>query len=399
MESRDLDCCGYDLGRTIPQPRSLTRGAGIGYGTGMIRISGRWLLIVLGVVLFAHTSPAPLIFRPGEGWVYEKPGGSGKWSRTRAKDQLDVAVAAFNQQDYSVAVKAGKRVVNVWPASDYAPQALYLVGRSYEAEKNDEKAFSTYRDLLQRYPKASNYEEVLQRQFEISNRFLAGQWFKLWGVIPFFPSMEKTARMYREVIERGPYSPVASTAQLSVGAAYEKLDRPETLPTAAQAYLATADRYHEQKGIAAEALYRAAMVYRRQAQKAEYDQSLATEAILTFTEFIGLHPDDPRVPEVQRMIAELKTEQARGALGIAEYYDKRRRREGALVYYNEAIVKAPNSTYAEVARERIAALKASMPPAPTPAAPDTVAPLKRDPAASPPASSAPAAPVPPAKDR
>jgi outer membrane protein assembly factor BamD len=326
------------------------------------------------VLLFPQRSPAPLIYRPGEGWTYERVGSGGKWQRDRAKDQIEVASEAFNKQDYSLAMKAARRVASVWPLSDYAPQGQYLLGRCYEAKKQDEKAFAIYRELLQKYPKAINYEEVLQRQFEIANRFLAGQWFKLWGVIPFFPSMEKTATMYREVIARGPYSPVAPAAQLSVGAAFEKMDRPEMLPQATLAFLTAADRYHDRKGIAAEALFRAGLTLQQQAKKAEYDQSLASQAIATFTDFIGLYPDDLRVTEAQKIITDLKQEQARGALGIAQYYEKRKRKDGALVYYNEVILKAPNSPFAETAREHIAAIKASGParPAAPPTAPAPV---------------------------
>src|SRR2546426_715481 len=120
----------------------------------MIRLSARLLLIALGVVLFAQRSPAPLVYRPGEGWTYERAGGGGKWQRDRAKDQLDVAAEAFNKQDYNLAIKAARRVASMWPLSDHAPQGQYLLGRCFEAQKYDEKAFATYGELLQKYPKA-----------------------------------------------------------------------------------------------------------------------------------------------------------------------------------------------------------------------------------------------------
>ena len=45
-----------------------------------------------------------MIYTPGEGWRYESVGG-GKWQRARAKDQLDVAQAAFDKKQYSLALK------------------------------------------------------------------------------------------------------------------------------------------------------------------------------------------------------------------------------------------------------------------------------------------------------
>jgi TolA-binding protein len=201
----------------------------------------------------AVNTPAPLVYRPGEGWSYETVGG-GKWTRTRAKDQLDVAQQSFDAKNYGIALKAARRTVRVWPLSDYAPQAQYLVGRSLEEEKKDEDAFKAYQQLLQKYPKSANYEEVVKRQYDIANRYLAGQWFKLWGYIPFFPSMDKTVQMYEKLLKNGPYSEVAPKAQMNIGAAREKQS---DFPAAVKAYESAADKYHDRKQVAADALWKA----------------------------------------------------------------------------------------------------------------------------------------------
>ena len=79
----------------------------------------RWFIrlvcIVVCVLAFPYRSPAPLVYRPGEGWIYEKPGETGAWQKTRAKDQLEVAQKAFDEGDYKLATKAAHRTVRVWP--------------------------------------------------------------------------------------------------------------------------------------------------------------------------------------------------------------------------------------------------------------------------------------------
>lgn len=323
----------------------------------MQRWSIRLLLIAVCVVAFPQRSPAPLIYRPGEGWTYEPVGGEERWQRTRAKDQLEVAQVAFDKKDYGLAQKAARRVVKQWPQSDYAPQAQYLVGRCYEARKMDEKAFKAYQSVLEKYPKIASYDEILKRQYEICNRYLGGQWFKLWGYIPFFPSMERTAEMYEKVVKNGPYSAVAPQAQLNIGAAREKQS---DFPLAVKAYERAADRYHDQKKIAADAVFRAGLAYNKQSKAAEYDQDTAARAIAMFTDFMTLYPDDPRVPEARRIIAALRTEQARGSYQIARFYEGNKRWNGAVIYYNEVVSQDPNSQYASVAKERIATLKKRM---------------------------------------
>jgi outer membrane protein assembly factor BamD len=312
-------------------------------------------LILLFLLCFPFRSPAPLIYTPGEGWTYEPVGGgTTKWRMTRAKDQLDVAQSAFDKKDYSLALKSAKRVVSVWPLSDYAPQAQYLVGRCYEAQGKDERAFKEYQKVLEKHPKFNNYEEVLQRESAIADKFLDGKWFRLWGLFPLYPSMDKTADMYEKIVKNGAYSDVAPHAQLKIGTARMKQ---HNYPLAVKAYETAADRYNNRPEIASEALYREGLAYNKQAETAEYDQSAAGQAISTFTDFMALYPNDKRVNETQNIIASLKNEQARGNFETAKFYEKYKKWKGALVYYNEVLLQGPNSPYAVAARERIDAIK------------------------------------------
>jgi outer membrane protein assembly factor BamD len=295
-----------------------------------------------------------LIYRAGEGWSYE-PVGGGSWERARAKDQLEVAQQAFDQKNYRLALKAARRVVKRWPFSDYAPQAQYLLGRCHEARHLDEHAFNEYQKLVAKYPKVDNFSEVLQRQFEIANRFLGGQWSRIfWGYIPFPLSMEKTAGMYEKIIQNKPYSDVGPQAQMNIGAVREKQ---RDYPKAVKAYERAADRYHDQPKVASDAMYKAGSAYNKEAKSSEYDQSVAAKAIGTFTDFNTLYPEDPRTAQTSEIINSLKTEQARGSYAIARFYEKRHRWNGALIYYNEVLIKDPNSKYAGNAKQRIDVLK------------------------------------------
>ena len=309
------------------------------------------LLVTFCLLGFAVRSPAPLTYQPGEGWSYEKPGETpGKWKRTRAKDQLEIAQQAFDSHDYDLALKAAKRVSAVWPLSDYAPKAEYLVGRCYEERKQDERAFNTYQKIIEKNPKVENYQEILKRQYEIADRYLGGQWFKLWNYVPFFPSMDKTAGMFEKIVKNGPYSDVAPQAQMKIGEAREKQAE---LRQAVKAYEVAADRYNDRPQVSADALYKVGLAYQKQSKTAEYDQNIAHQAIATFTDFITLFPNDSRVAEARDIIASLKTEAARGCLAIAKFYEKRKKWDGALIYYNEVLVQDANSSYAEMARRKI----------------------------------------------
>jgi outer membrane protein assembly factor BamD (BamD/ComL family) len=110
--------------------------------------------------------------------------------------------------------------------------------------------------------------------------------------------------------------------------------------------------------VASEAVFKAGRAYFKQAKKADYDQSVAGQAIATFTDFLTLYPGDPRAAEAQAMIGELKAEQARGCFVTARYYEKKKRWNGALIYYNEVLVKDQNSPYASLAKQKIEEIRA-----------------------------------------
>jgi outer membrane protein assembly factor BamD len=173
-------------------------------------------------------------------------------------------------------------------------------------------------------------------------------------MIPLYPSMDETAKLYEKIVSNGPYSAVAPHAQLRIGAAREKQ---KNYSDAVRAYELAADRYHDQPEIAADALYRAGVAWQKQADTAEYDQSAAAKAIAAYTDFVTFYPDDKRVAVAQPAIIKLKAEQVRGSFQIAKYYEANRKWAGAVVYYNDVLQLDANSPLAVQARQRIDVLK------------------------------------------
>ena len=320
----------------------------------MNRRIGFLILLVLTVVFLPYRSPAPLVYTPGEGWYYEPYGETAKWQRTRAKDQVQVAEEAFAAKDYSVTLRAAHRVMRVWPLSDYAPRAQFLIARCLEEKGKDEAAFNAYQVIVDKYPKSTQYSEVLWRQFLIAGRFLNGQWFKLWNTIPLYPSMDETAKLYEKIVANGPYSEVAPHAQLNIGAAREKQ---KNYDEAVRAYNVAADRYNNQPLVAADAMYRAGIAWEKQADTAEYDQNAAAQAIAAYTDFMVVFPDDNRLPTAQKAVIRMKAEQVRGSFDIAKFYEKNRKWAGAIIYYSDVLQLDANSPLATEARQRIEALK------------------------------------------
>ena len=89
--------------------------------------------------------------------------------------------------------------------------------------------------------------------------------------------MDKTIKLYEQILKNGPYSEVAPQAQINIGTAHEQKMVPDH-PEAARAYERAADRYHDQKNVAADAQFKAGMAYYKQAKSAGYDAETSSES-------------------------------------------------------------------------------------------------------------------------
>ncbi|MBT7910471.1 MAG: outer membrane protein assembly factor BamD, partial [Verrucomicrobia bacterium] len=231
----------------------------------------RWmcplLLVAIVFLSWPNSSPAPIIFRPGEGWSYESlSGGGGGWRRANAKDQLAVARDAFAAEDWKTAFKAAQRTVVDWPLSEYAAEAQLLLAQSYEKRGDDKMAFAEYQNLLRIYPHNVDFEDIQSRQFAIATRYLNGQRFKLWHRIPFYKSMKKTVAMFQDIVITGPFSTVAPRAQMNIGQAwinkargfqFSQNEKHKNYRMAVRAFEKAADQYHDRPDIAAGGLFAA----------------------------------------------------------------------------------------------------------------------------------------------
>jgi len=123
------------------------------------------------------------------------------------KEQLEVAQALFDRKAYALALKAARRVVVLWPTSDFAPQAQYLTAAAMKPMASWRRRSRSIRSSW-RNSQVWGSGRGSKAPIRDCNLYLAGRWFKLWGYIPY-RSMERTARMYAEIVKTGPYSDIA----------------------------------------------------------------------------------------------------------------------------------------------------------------------------------------------
>ncbi len=310
------------------------------------------LAALFSVFVFAFVmpteSPAPLIWRKGEGWTWEHGGVAVAMNPA---DQLKIGQELEAKKRYRDAIGAYRRVIARWPLASSTQEARMGLAECYSAIGYHYKAFQTYQELIKKHPNTPHFDEILQRQFEIGNLFLAGERQKAWG-IRFFPSMERTVEVYEQVVKNGPYSAVSPEAQFRIGLTYEK---ERDYLAAVHAYEKLMERYPKHP-LAEAAQFQIGWEYKKESQRAEYDQNAANQAIAAFTDFLLRYPGSDKAPVAEQYRSALKVEQAKGLFRIGEFYEKNHYYKSAIIYYNDVIEKNPESGWATQAKEKVAKL-------------------------------------------
>jgi outer membrane protein assembly factor BamD len=330
-----------------------------------------WLVALVFVALaFPPNCPAPLVWRPGEGWVYEKGGAT---TAKTPQEQLELGKLFQSQKDYDSAISAYQRLIRHWPTAYATQEGRLHLGECLSALGFHYKAFLEYQNLIQKHPNSEFLDTALQREFEIGNLFLSGEKHKVWR-LKIFSGNEKAIEIFEQIIKTAPFGKLGADAQLRLGMAYEQL---KEYPEAVTAYEKLVERY-PQDPLAETAQFAIGAAYEKQAGSADYDATAANKAITAFQDYLIRYPRSERVPDVEKQLVNLKQEQGKGLFHVGEFYEKQGNIKAAVIYYNEVIAGNPKSSWGVAAQQKVAQLT------PTPVAPSaTTTPAPSEPATNP----------------
>ena len=311
------------------------------------------LLLLLGAIgmfwaALPQECPAALVWRKGEGWSWER---EGLTIANNPKEQLDIARKLQEQKKYSVAVTAYRRVIIRWPTSFSTQEARLGLAQCLAQLNYLLKASKEYQNLIEKHPNSPYFETALQAQFDLGCRLLNGEKHKVWG-LHIFNGLEKSVEIFEQVIKNGPYSKLGPAAQFRIGLAYEK---EKDNIAAVHSYEKLLERYPKDP-LAEDAQFQIGWAYKAEAQRAEYDQNNANQAIAAFNDFLVRYPNSPKATQAKEWRAELKQEQSKGLFQIAHFYEKNKNYRAALVYYNEILAQNPRSDWANQAQRKLVSL-------------------------------------------
>lgn len=302
---------------------------------------------------------AELVWTPSSGWRIEGGALSGL-SGNEGRKAIDLMNKGRNSEEHKnrwFAIRKYKKVAKKYPNSIYAPEALYRMGRLYLQRRQFNKSFTSFQDMLARYPNTPRFNEVIGEEYRIAASLLDGARPRYFGLIPGFKNREKGLEYFEVVIMNAPYSDYAPLALMNVARGHQKFGNTEEAIDALDRMI----NNYPQSLLTPDAYLKLAQTHESLVDGPEYDQTATKMAATYYEDFQILFPNDPNVSLAAKGQSKMKTVLAESKIVMGDFYFKNRSNwSAAKVFYNEAITAYPESAIAEKAKKRLVSVDADI---------------------------------------
>jgi outer membrane protein assembly factor BamD len=311
------------------------------------------LFSIAFAMFFSHSTPAAVVFKPGEKSKYVAPGEEEM--NGNAAELYQIGQKAERESNPKRAIRAYRTLVRRYPKDALAPGAAFLTGKLQEQVRDYLGAAASFRWVVTAYPTSPHFSEAIEGQFRIGEMYLAGKKLKLLG-IPVATSMDRAVDIFAAVIRTAPYGKYTARAQFDIGLAREKQGANDA---AIQAYQAVIDKFPNEP-IAADAQYQIGYIWLTAARGGTKDIAATSNAKTAFQDYLFRYPNSEKAPQARSNLQLLDKKTTTSSFDVARFYDKQRSYRAAVIYYNEVIRQQPGSVEGEKAKKRIDQLRAKL---------------------------------------
>ena len=139
-----------------------------------------------------------------------------------------------------------KEIARYHSLAPNAPQARFMLGKSYESTDDYRDAFKEYSKLIDRYPQTDLYAEALNRQLAMAMDAASGR-MKVpvfWGAWETTMESSVVVEWLRDIVGKAPYNDMAATASSILAKFLLDQERPDE---ARQEYARLVEKYPDSR--------------------------------------------------------------------------------------------------------------------------------------------------------
>ncbi|HEO63921.1 MAG TPA: tetratricopeptide repeat protein, partial [Candidatus Omnitrophica bacterium] len=272
--------------------------------------------------------------------------------RDTPEEQFNLGYKQYQDGDFKQAIESFRKLVRYYDKSKYAPEAQFYIGQAYERLGKYYNAFAAYQKIIDSYPYTARVDEVIALEYKIGNLyFVRNNSDRVFAErISFLDDNMRAIEIFKKVIENSPYGEYAPTAQYKLGLVYKRIG---DYPNAEEAFKNLITGYPTSK-LVSDAIVQLAQVASKRESKVAYSQE-GTEVAIQRLKELSSYGDMPE--EGEEILARLQERKAESLYQTAKFYEKQKKYSSAVVYYEEIAKSYPNTNWAVIAAEKVAAFK------------------------------------------
>jgi len=288
-------------------------------------------------------------------WIWTPK--TGKWvnpknlPKDNPKAQFDFAKGFYEEKKYNEALREFKKLLKAYPKSFEASESQYYLGLIEEEQDNLYEAYLAYQKVIDKYPFSERIKEIIEKEFRIAEKFIAGYKRKALGVV--LPVENPAIEILTKVVENSNYGPLAAQAEYKLGLVLKGLER---YYEAEDAFSKVISNYPDSEWVSP-AKFQVASCRAAVSRGPEYDQGAMQDAKQKFEEFVIEHPDAVLSKDAESNINALKEKEAAASFNIALFYEKQKAYKSARIYYENVVNNYPGTDWVLKASERLQAME------------------------------------------
>jgi len=289
-----------------------------------------------------------ITYDPQAGWIRTPEPTPG----TEDGD-LDIARQWAAREDYKTALKVLEPWIKTYGVdSPRYPEALYLKGTAHLELGDYRSARDAYQALLNDFPGSDYAEQALSGQFRVAEQYLAGKRRSAWWGLLRVRDYDAGIEIMDDLIVNYSDTPLAELAQMAKAEYY--FSRSE-FELAEEQYAIFARDYPRSRWHP-RALLKSAEAALASFPGVQFDDAGLLEARERFLQFLRLYPAAAEQQGVAVILEQIAATRADKTYEIASFYEKTGHPSAARFYYRAAAGRWPDTPAAAQARGRLAVL-------------------------------------------
>jgi outer membrane protein assembly factor BamD len=308
-------------------------------------MKNRRILIIGLTIALAISLGAAALLRAD--WIYST--ATDRWVN---REGSDVDTSTADQQGrYNDTQRILEGWLKYYRDRRDCQSAYFLLGETFRAKGDYDKAFTAFEDLLNKYSGTDLFDAALGRETQMAQDYLAGKKHKVMGLF-WTEAEDEAATMLEKIFQRDPRGVRGKKALLTLADYHFRTGH---FSEAEDEYQRLASHYPKDADIAQYKLLAAQSALAR-FRSTKNDSRPLSEAEQRFKQFQEDNPNLARKEQVDQVLQGINERKAEKDFQTAEFFKKTHKDKGAVFYYRAIIKDYPQTVWSQRAHERLAAM-------------------------------------------